>query len=71
MPPTKPFAERLKAARTLRGMTQDQAAASIGTGRVTWVRWEGGKHHPQGVVKRAVEAWIEASKAPKGGRHGS
>ena len=65
------FAERLRAARDARGLTQGQAAADLGCHRVTLAKWETGAHRPNGVALRAVERWIEESAKPRGGRRGS
>lgn len=65
----KSFAERLRAARELRGWTQEKAATSIGVHVVTLAKWEGGAHEPKGLAARAAEKWIAASR--KGGRRGS
>jgi DNA-binding XRE family transcriptional regulator len=64
MPTEKPFAIRLYLARARHDQTQAQAAAAIGVGRVTFVRWETGKQTPPlgTLARRAAEEWIDASK---------
>lgn len=65
--PRGSFAERLRAARAARELTQDEAALSIGVHRVTLSKWETGEHVPKGIVLRVVEAWIVGGD--KGGSH--
>lgn len=67
---TGKFADRVRAAREARGMTQEQASASIGVHRVTLAKWETGAQAPTGLIAKIAEAWIAAS-ARKGGRRGS
>lgn len=64
--PRGPFAEKLRAARAIRGMTQVEAAADLGVARVTLARWESGAHVPVGIVLQAAADWI--AKAKKGAR---
>lgn len=59
--PRGPFAEKLRAARASRGMTQAEAAADLGVERVTLSRWESGTHVPVGIIRRAAEDWIAKS----------
>ena len=60
--PRGSFADRLRAARALRGLSQDAAGPAIGVNRVTLARWETGANKPRGIVKRVVEEWIAASR---------
>ena len=59
------FADRFRAARAARGLTQEGAAGSLGVGIASVARWEAGTHRPRGIVLRVVEEWIVRS--PKGG----
>jgi transcriptional regulator with XRE-family HTH domain len=40
------FAESLKAARKRADMSQERAAAAVGTSRRHWIRWESGETSP-------------------------
>ena len=66
--PRGEFAEKLRATRASRGVTQEQAAAAIGCDRVTLARWESGTHEPVGIIRAAVEKWI--ARKTKGGQRG-
>jgi DNA-binding XRE family transcriptional regulator len=71
MPDISTLGKRLRAAREARGMTQAEAARSIGVPRISVARWETNAHTPrQALVIRAVEAWIAATKGKNGGRRG-
>ena len=65
-----PFAQRLRAARETRGLTQREAASAIGVHVVTLARWEIEANEPRGLARKAAEAWIARTKGKKGGRHG-
>jgi transcriptional regulator with XRE-family HTH domain len=40
------FGAKLKSVRVRRGLSQERAAALVGTSRRQWLRWEGGYHLP-------------------------
>ena len=64
--PRGAFADAFRAARAARGMTQAEAAADLGVGRVTVACWETGSHQPDGLARRFVDEWI--AKSSKGAR---
>ncbi len=68
------FAERFRAARIRRGLTQQAAADLFGVHVVSIARYETGVMVPRGPGLRFIEAWIAetpAGKAQRGEeRHG-
>lgn len=63
--PRGAFAERFRALRVSRGLSQAEAAEALGVHLVTVSRWEVGMRTPRGLALRAVEAWMK-----KGGKRG-
>ena len=61
-----PFSERLRKAREARGMTQAEAAESLGVHWVTFSRWETGANQPKGLALKAAEAWIGRTRKQGG-----
>jgi transcriptional regulator with XRE-family HTH domain len=49
------LAAQIKAARLRKGLSQEQAAALVGTSRFHWIRWEQGLHKPTEYAARLVE----------------
>lgn len=67
--PRGAFADSLRRARAVRGMTQREAALDVGVHPVTWARWETGAAHPSGPALRFVLGWIDGA-ASAGGSDG-
>ncbi len=55
------LAEKLRAARAARGLTQYQAAAELGIAPSTLAVFESGHRKPHGLPLLALEAWAAES----------
>ncbi len=55
------MADRLRAARAARGLTQVTAAEELAVTRQTLALWETGGGRPSGPALRFVELWIQAA----------
>jgi DNA-binding transcriptional regulator YiaG len=53
----------IKAIREGLGMTQAEFAAAIGTDQGTVSKWEGRKHKPGSLARRAIQRLLEAREA--------
>lgn len=49
-PKPKPLADRLRAYRTARGLSQSEAAAALGVNVRTLQGWESGRFEPKGLA---------------------
>lgn len=54
------FAESLKTARKASGMSQERAAAAVGTSRRHWIRWESGETSPNPAYLDRIAAVLGA-----------
>lgn len=61
--PRGKFADRLRLARTARGLTQVAASQELSVTRQTLATWESGGARPVGPALRFVELWIQAALA--------
>lgn len=59
--PRGEFADRLRAARTARGLTQEAAAQELAVTRPTLALWETGGGTPVGPALLYVDLWIRAA----------
>lgn len=59
--PRGKFAERLRAARTARALTQQDAADELEVTRSTLALWETGSGRPVGPALLYVELWVSAA----------
>jgi transcriptional regulator with XRE-family HTH domain len=66
--PRGAFADALRAARTTRGLTQQQAAQSLDVERSWLAALESGTRKPGAFARRVLDQWIRESK--KGDRDG-
>lgn len=68
-----PLCERLKIARRVRGLTQEEAAGLLGFHRHSLIRWEAGEAlHPvhRRIVEEAADRWLrEAARMAPPERH--
>jgi site-specific DNA recombinase len=63
MPVPKTWAERLVHARTVNGLTQQEAAKRIGVDQGTLARWERSEREPRGSHLKLATAFVNASTA--------
>lgn len=54
------FAASLKAARKTKRMSQERAAAAVGTSRRHWIRWESGETTPNPLYLEKIAAVLDA-----------
>lgn len=54
------FAESLKVARKRAGMSQERAAAAVGTSRRHWIRWESGETSPNPAYLERIASVLDA-----------
>ena len=61
--------KRIKALRTVLGLTQERLAELVGAFRPTVSRWEAGQNKPRGAnLKLLLELEAKAVKTKKGGK---
>jgi transcriptional regulator with XRE-family HTH domain len=58
--PRGALADRLRAARESRGISQAEAAVELGVGRSWLAMVESGSRRPSGLAKKYLEAWAAA-----------
>lgn len=58
--PRPAIAQRLRAARETRGLTQIAAARELGIADTTLASWESGTRRPSTLARRYLEAWAAA-----------
>lgn len=54
------FGESLRTARKRAGMSQERAAAEVGTSRRHWIRWESGETSPNPAYLERIASVLDA-----------
>lgn len=58
------WATTCRATRAAHGLTQEQAARTVGVTVSTWAAWEQGRRTPTTLTQRGVAALLPPSDAP-------